>query len=249
MSIVSKLVTVVAEKAISGAPGDAAIKILDKAEKGIDNLAAKKQTKEDKKLANLKKEYPNHVRLILVLQHGKFKESYSVYDENDAIKYLIKGERLSKKHHLHIYDMSGKVELGMAKEKLIAFRNPLSMDLDPKDFELFLCGQLLGKMKTKASLGKKKYVFDFNDWSVEGDFLRNTYQIKSGESLIMKVTDKTGTMVYDPYVLDIMDQTNEFLCLLIAVVIGAAKTTKKEENEFAKEQLKRSLDPFSSPQK
>lgn len=104
-------------------------------------------------------------------------------------------------------------------------------------------------MKTKASFGKRKFVFDFNDWRVEGDFLRNTYQIKSGDSLIMTVTDKNGTMVYDPYVLDIMDRTNEFLCLLIAVVIGAAQTTKKEDKEFAKEQLKRKFDPFSTPHK
>lgn len=137
----------------------------------------------------------------------------------------------------------------MAKEKLIAFRGPLSMDGDPKDFELFVNGKSLGKMKTKASLGKRKFKFDFNDWSVEGDFLQNTYQIKSGDTLIMKVTDKCGTMVYDPYVLDIMDRNSEFLCLLIAVVIDAAQTTKKEDNGFAKEQLKRKLDPSRSPYK
>lgn len=78
---------------------------------------------------------------------------------------------------------------------------------------------------------------------------RKGYQIKSGDTLIMKVTDKCGTMVYDPYVLDIMDRNNEFLCLLITVVIDAAQTTKKEYNEFAKEQLKRKLDPTRSPYK
>ena len=46
-----------------------------------------------------------------------------------------------------------------------------------------------------------------------------------------------------------MDRTNEFLCLPIAVVIDAAQTTKKEDKEFAKEQLKRKFDPFSTPHK
>ena len=249
MSIVSKIASIAAEKAASGAVGDAALSFLDKAEKEIDNLAAKKKSKDERKLEGLKTENPLFVRLLLVQEHGKFKESYIAYDEFGNQKYVIRGERLSKKHHLHVYDASGKAELGMAKEKLIAFRSPLSLDGDPKDFELIVGKKSLGKMKTKASFGKRKFVFDFNDWRVEGDFLRNTYQIKSGDSLIMTVTDKNGTMVYDPYVLDIMDRTNEFLCLLIAVVIGAAQTTKKEDKEFAKEQLKRKFDPFSTPHK
>ena len=244
---VLKVIAIGAAKIVSADLADTASSLLDKASDGLNKIEEKKQKKENKKLAAIREEHPNHIRLLLIQERGKFKEFYQVLDLNNQIRYVIKGELLSKKHHLHIYDATGRTEIGMAKEKLIALRGPFSLDSDPKNFELFLNGKSLGKMKTKASFGKTKFYLDFNDWLVSGDFLRNTYQITSGDDLVMTVTDKCGTMVYDPYVLDIMDQKNELLCLLVAVVIDAAKTTKREENEFAKEQLKRSLDPFSSP--
>ena len=247
VSIVSKIAEKAAEKVVAHTALEAAASALDKASKGIDKIEAKKQAKEERKVAELKASNPNHTRLHLVQERGHFKELYHVYDEAGTQKYLIKGELLSQKHHLHVYDASGRIELGMAKEKLLALRSPLSFDSDPKNFELFVSGKALGKMKTKASVGKRKFHFDFNDWTVEGDFLRNTYQIRSGNTLIMTVTEKIGTWVYDPYILDIMDRSNEFLCLLIAVVIDAAQSSKKNETEFAKKQLKRELNPFKKP--
>ncbi len=76
-----------------------------------------------------------------------------------------------------------------------------------------------------------------NDWIIEGNFISTTYQIKSGDTVLMVVKDKIGTMATDPYYVDIMDQKNELLCLLVAIAIDAAKSTKSEEMKFARKQL------------
>ena len=258
MGIVSKITTKVVTKVVKDTvepPAlnaanvilDKAVKGLEQAQKGVDILAAKKKEKDDKKIAAAKAANPNYSRLYLIQERGHFKEQYRVLDEEEQVKYLVKGEMLSKKHHLHLYNASGRIELGFAKEKLIALRGPLSFDTDPKNFELFINGRSLGKMKTKASFGTPKFEFDFDDWIVEGDFLRRKYQVICGQTKIMTVKEKLGSVVYDYYVLDIADNSNELLCVLIAIVIDAAQTTKKEEKEFTKEQLKRHMDPTRTP--
>lgn len=97
MSIISKAVSIAAKKAAEGSAGDVALSALNKAGKAIDNRIEKKKEKEEKKLASLKAANPLFVRLLLVQERGKFKESYVVYDDANQVKYIIKGERLSKK--------------------------------------------------------------------------------------------------------------------------------------------------------
>lgn len=248
MSILSEIAAAAAKKVGAVAAEHAAYAVADKVGKGIDRREAKKKAKEEERLAKLKAEHPDLIRLILVHERGKFKESYSVYDSSRKNKkYIVKGERLSRKHHLHLFTADGQTELGMVKEKLFAFRNPFSFEVDPKNFELVVGGSVLGKMKSKSTMGKKRFYFDFNDWIIEGNFISTTYQIKSGDTVLMVVKDKIGTMATDPYYVDIMDQKNELLCLLVAIAIDAAKSTKSEEMKFARKQLKKRIDPFDTP--
>lgn len=219
MSLLGKVVEFVASDAIADAL-DIPIKALDKASK---NLKAKDEESKKKLFEKL----PGTGVLVINQHRFTWKDKFDVYDENREIKYTVKGELASIKHHLHIYDAKGK-ELGTVKEKLISLRSPISLESNPVDFIIEIGGKSIGKVKSRWSLGKQKYEVDFNDWIIEGNVFGWKYKILSGNEEIAHISQK---LLYfgDTYVVNFTDPQNELIVLMLVIALDAANAPTKSE--------------------
>lgn len=239
LKIVTKAAEILAPDAVDAALEKSAA-ALEKAAEKVDAASKNYEAKAQKQLTDFFASNPTHALLYMVQERGKLRQSYYIFDATQQPKYFVRGELLSKKHHLHIYDPSGKIEIGFVKEKLIAMRGPLSMEGDPKNFSLQINGKEIGTMKTKYAFGKRKFVFDFNDWEVEGDFFGRNYTVQCEKETIMTVKQK-GFAGGDRYFLDITNPPTELLCVLIAVAIDAAEVSKHQETAWEIEQRKQAI--------
>lgn len=210
---------------------DALIAAADAAKKGLDKASAAAEVKAEKRLQKFLDSNPGHCHLFVSQIRYKLKETYYVYDHNRNVRFMIKGELLSLKHHLHIYDALGRTELATVKEKLIAVRSPLSLDSNPKDFVIEVGGQKIGKVKTKAAFAKQKFDVTFNDWSVEGDVFGKNYKIIDKAGNVIMTASQKLSYVNDMYYVDVTDPKNEFYCVLILLALDSASMSKSEENK------------------
>ena len=218
MGILSSIVAKAAAAVATDVALDAAETVLDKAHQGMEALEARKEARRERKAA-ANAENAVAVRLLFLPGQRKAKGCFSVYDTFGQQKYYIRGEGAHGARQIHVYDPFGRTELGTAQEKSGAIRIPVSRASAPNDVGLYVAGYYLGKMKVSGPIKKRSYSFDFNDWTTEGDFRRNTYQVFSGKFPVMAASGKAGPAASDPYLIDITDQRNELLCLLIAAVI------------------------------
>lgn len=210
---------------------DALIAAAETAKKGIDKASTAAEAKAEKRLQKFLDSNPGHCHLFVSQMRYKLKETYYVYDHNRNVRFMIKGELLSLKHHLHIYDASGRTELATVKEKLIAVRSPLSLDSNPKDFVIEVGGQKVGKVKTKAAFAKQKFDITFNDWSVEGDVFGKNYKVIDKAGNVIMTASQKLSYVNDMYYVDITDPKDEFYCVLILLALDSAGMSKSEENK------------------
>ena len=210
---------------------DAILEVTDKAIKGLDKASEVAQKKADKKLQKFIESNPGHCHLFASQIRYKLKETYYIYDHKQQVRYMVKGELLSMKHHLHIYDATGRNELATVKEKLIAVRSPLSMDSNPKDFVIEVGGKKIGKVKTKAAFAKQKFDVTFNDWTVEGDIFGKNYKVLDKDGNVIMIASQKLSYVNDMYFVDISDPKDEFYCVLILLALDSASMTKSEENK------------------
>lgn len=210
---------------------DVILEATDIAIKGIDKASDAVQKRTDKKIQKFLDTNPNHCHLFVSQIRYQLKETYYIYDQNQQVRYTVKGELLSMKHHLHIYDATERKELATVKEKLIAVRTPFSLDSQPKNFVIEVKGKKIGKVKTKASLTKRKFDVTFNDWSVEGDVFGKNYKILDKDGNVVMVASQKYSYVNDMYFVDITNPDNELYCVLILLALDSASMTKSEENK------------------
>ena len=171
-----------------------------------------------------------HSRLIVGQKPYTFKESFSIFDEKEKVKYIVKGKLISATHNLTVYDATGENVLGRVKEKLISVRSPLSFESHPKDFIIEMGGKKLGKMKSRFAFGKSKFEFTFNKWVLEGNILGLKYKLlNEKKEKIMDVSSKVW-VIGDTYYLDITDHENELLCVLILLAIDSSQSSKSNDN-------------------
>ena len=171
-----------------------------------------------------------HSHLIVGQKPYTFKESFNIFDEEEKVKYIVKGKLVSATHDLTVYDATGKNVLGRVKEKLISVRSPLSFESHPKDFVIEMRGKKLGKMKSRFAFGKSKFEFTFNKWVLEGNILGLKYKLlDEKKEIIMDVSSKVW-VIGDTYYLDIVNPENELLCVLILLAIDSSHSSKFSEN-------------------
>ncbi|HVI39843.1 MAG TPA: LURP-one-related family protein [Anaerovoracaceae bacterium] len=219
MSLIGKVVKSVAPYAIADAL-DIPIKALEKAYQRIEE-------KSEESTKKLFEKQPGTGILVINQHQFTWKDKLDVYDENREIKYTVKGELASIKHHLHIYDVKGK-ELGMVKEKLIALRSPISLESNPVDFIIEIGGKKIGIVKSRWAFRKQKYEVDFNGWRIEGNVFGWKYKIFNGNEEIANISQK---LLYfgDTYVINFLDPKNEFVVMMLVIALDAANAPKKSE--------------------
>lgn len=217
MGLLGKLVEFVA--------ADTIVDTLDASIKTLNKISEKRDSKSKDRLFSKE---PGTEVLVINQHRFTWKDEFEVYNENREVKYTVKGELTSIKHHLHIYNAYGK-EIGMVKEKLISLRSPISFtESTPVDFIIEIEGKKVGKIKSKWSLGKQKYEVDFNGWRIEGNVLGWKYKVFNGSEEIARISQKVFYFG-DTYVVTFPNIQNELVVLMLVIALDASNAPKKSE--------------------
>ena len=135
MGLLGFIGKLIVKDAVETGAGIAAGAALD----AMESSNTKKRKNKIKKFT--KEEVAGHTRLILSQNIYKLKEDFKIYDQNENLKYIVKGKLLSATHDLSVYDSTGKIKLGQVVQKLISLRSPLSIESHPQDFVIYIKGK------------------------------------------------------------------------------------------------------------
>ena len=166
----------------------------------------------------LKKEN-GHVKLIAADMKDVWRSVYRIYDDRQYLRYFVKGEILSLKHTLHLYDAGSGTELAVIKEKMFAQRPVAGIESGAKDFEVYMKGEKIGTISTRDAYGKRALQMSFRSWRIEGDLRGKEFQVISeNESIIMKISRK-GNDSDGVHYIDIYARENELLGVIIMLTV------------------------------
>lgn len=214
LGIIVKSLTPYAQAVAAEVAGNAVDKVIQKLEE--------KAKEQEKKL--FKKQSGTEL-LVMIKQQVGWRDKYDIFDENREVKYIVKGELVSIKHQLHVFDAQGN-ELGRIKEKLISLRMPLSGEVDPVDFVIEIGGTKKGTVRSKGAFGKELFEVDFNGWHLERKAFKMKYKILEGDEEIANISQKHLSSC-NTYVINFPDPNNEFLVMIMAIALDAAIATRR----------------------
>ena len=135
-------------------------------------------------------------------------DSYDVYDENDEVLYVCKGQ-FSWGHTLKVLDQNER-ELGMIKEKVWSFL--------PK-FEVYKNDVLIGTIAKEFTLFKPKFNIDYNSWKVEGDVFSWDYEVKDKDDNLVATIKKKIWKLTDTYEIDVVNREDCLNVLMLVLAI------------------------------
>ena len=136
------------------------------------------------------------------------KRGFTVYDEINKKKYLVKTDALTFGYPcIRLYDTEeheiGKVEL-TSKTGMGTY----TMSLD---------GKMLGTLTRKMS-AKIKLDLSFNGWHLDGNLMQNSFVVTDkNENQVMKFNDAFASR--DTYVLEMDNREHEILGLLLVMAV------------------------------
>ena len=127
-------------------------------------------------------------------------DSYDIYDEKGETVYTVKGQ-LSFGHKLFIYNKYGE-HLGTIKD--------------------------IGKITKEFTFFKPKFILDYKDWQIEGNFWEWDYQIVDYSGNIIGLINKEIFHMSDTYSLTIEHDEDAFYVLMIVLAIDAQKCSRNK---------------------
>jgi len=157
------------------------------------------------------------MKLLLKQRLFAWLDSYDIYDENQNTVFTVKGV-LAFKHCFIIYDAGGK-EVGMIREKVLTFLCPR--------FDLIIDGTEAGSIVKEFTFFKPKFILEFRNWEVQGDWLQWNYQIRSPDGVIAVITKQLINWS-DTYEIDIPDTKHALEALMVVIAIDAVKCSRKK---------------------
>lgn len=147
-------------------------------------------------------------------------DSYNIYDENDNIAYIVKGE-LSWGHQVRIYDKNNK-EIGLIKEKIF--------NLLPKFILYDANGNEIGTIDKQLTFFKHKYTLSCNDWTVSGDFFGWDYEVTDSNDQVIMTASKELLRFTDNYEINVLNKKNSLLSIMIVLAIDLEKCGNNRNN-------------------
>ncbi len=151
-------------------------------------------------------------QLLIKQRVFSWSDTYDVYDEKMQAKYYVKADLFSLGKSIHIYDKATNEEVGYIKQKVLVLL---------QEYEIFIHGQSVGRIKRLFSFLKPKFEVDYGGWQVEGDLFGWSYRCEANGQTVFYVQKKLLSWG-DTYILDIVDETEELPALLVNIAIDAA---------------------------
>ena len=147
-------------------------------------------------------------------------DEFTIFDQNDQPKYLVKGKAFSWGDKLSFQTMEGD-ELAFINQKLLSFR--------PK-YEITVEGQPFAQLLQEFSWFSKKFKLDVpgpNDYAIEGSFWKHDYDFIRRGRVVAKISKDLWGWT-DSYGINIEDGENEVAILCACIVID--QILEKEQN-------------------
>ena len=154
------------------------------------------------------------MKLLFKQRFFSWFDSYDIYYENGNVAYTVEGQ-LSWGHKLHILNSSG-THVATVKQVVFSWM---------PTFELYINGNLIGRIRRKFELFKPIYYFDFNDWRVEGNFIEWNYSILNSLGLVASISKQIFNFT-DTYVIDVVSPKDSLLALMFTLAIDAEKCSR-----------------------
>ncbi len=147
-----------------------------------------------------------------------FADKFNVYDEDENVKFTVKGKALSIGKKLYVYD-AAENEIGLVSQKLAS--------ITPK-YEIFVNGKSMGHIKKELKLLAQNYQVECHGWDVKGDFMGWDYEVLENGRNVAQI-HKEWLAWGDTYVLDIHDPKDEVMSLMLVLAIDAANSHKDND--------------------
>jgi len=154
------------------------------------------------------------MKLILKQRLLSWFGSYNIYDENDNIIFIVRGE-VSWGHQVRIYN--NNLEVGFIREKIFRIL-PKFILYDNNNNEI-------GMVCREFKFFKHKYSLTCNDWIINGDYLGWNFEIVDGRGNIIARTKKNIFHLAAQYEIDVFDPRNSLLVLEIFLSIDLENCT------------------------
>lgn len=143
-------------------------------------------------------------------------DSYDVYDENRNTIFTVKGV-LALKHCFKIYDAAGS-EVGMIRERFLTFFQPR--------FDLVIQGTEAGSIVKQFTFFKPRFILEFRNLQVQGDWWQWNYQINAPDGLVAVISKQVMNWT-DTYEIEVAKPEDALSALMVVVAIDAVKCSQR----------------------
>lgn len=137
--------------------------------------------------------------------------NFTIYDKDDAPKYIVKGKAFSWGDKLSFQNTEG-TELALISQKLLSFKERYEISIDNKNF---------AEITKEFSWFSKKFKLDIpgsNDYSIEGSFWSHDYEFTRKGRTVARVSKKLWGWS-DSYGVQIEDGEDEIAILCSCIVV------------------------------
>lgn len=155
------------------------------------------------------------MRLLFRQRVFSWFDSFDIYDESGRPVYEVQG-KLSWGHRLEISDAAGQ-HLGTVKERVLTFL---------PQFELYQGETYLGCIRKEFTLFRPSFTLDFQNWSIDGNWLEWDYEIRDGAGRTVAEISKEILHWSDTYVLDVKQPEHALYVLMVVLAIDAEKCSR-----------------------
>lgn len=142
-------------------------------------------------------------------------DSYDIYGQNGQVLYTVKGQ-LSWGHRLKVYD-SSECQVAELSERVFT--------LLPK-LDIYVGDQYVGCIKKEFTLFKPLFTFDYNGWTMDGDWLEWDYTIRGSNGESIADVSKEIFHWTDQYVIDVHNPDNALHALMAVLAIDVQKCSR-----------------------
>ncbi len=138
-----------------------------------------------------------------------FTDTYDVCDHTGRPRYSVRTEFLTIGHKIHVCDAESGEEVARIDEIVLTFPQKATVTIRGVPWTV----------ARRFTLFRSKYSFDYNGWTVDGDFLGLSYRILGQNGSTVANIDHDPFHLSDHYTVTAADPHDELAAMLMAIAI------------------------------
>ena len=151
------------------------------------------------------------MKLYIKQRVFSWKDKFSVFDENENLKYFAESELFTFGKKIHLYEECGK-EVSFISETITLFMPRFSIICD---------GTEVAEVVREFTFFRPKYRIDRLGWQLEGEVFDHNYWLTDEKGDIVTTVSKAWFTWGDTYEIDIADDVDPVIALSVVLIIDA----------------------------